>query len=233
MPTPGSYPFVLYDVFVVPIEAEDCTKAKALSDWLFWTQTDPAAAATAARDQAVIASSVPVWQHLSLAAITGMLCQGNPVSSYLNCVDPKGSLCSDGQGVCISGTCECSAGFSGTYCEITDSSSSSTSVGVIIGAVLGSVIPTLIILLMIISLIAIVSSALARRRQGKDDWEIETSELEMAELLGTGGYGEVYRAKWRGTEVAVKMMSAKGTLLTKDMQRNFAEEVRSSDTINS
>ena len=37
-------------------------------------------------------------------------------------------------------------------------------------------------------------------------------------------YGSVYKAKWRGTEVAVKGMSSE--VVTKEMQRQFADEVR-------
>ena len=35
----------------------------------------------------------------------------------------------------------------------------------------------------------------------------------------------MYKAKWRGTEVAVKVMSSE--VVTKEMQRQFADEVRS------
>lgn len=45
----------------------------------------------------------------------------------------------------------------------------------------------------------------------------------MGELLGSGGYGEVYRAVWKGTDVAVKKMTSEA--VTKDMQRNFIDEV--------
>lgn len=38
-------------------------------------------------------------------------------------------------------------------------------------------------------------------------------------------FGEVHKAKWRGTDVAVKVMHSKD--ITKDMERNFKEEVRS------
>ena len=34
----------------------------------------------------------------------------------------------------------------------------------------------------------------------------------------------MYKAKWRGTEVAVKVMSSE--VVTKEMQRQFADEVR-------
>jgi serine/threonine protein kinase len=61
------------------------------------------------------------------------------------------------------------------------------------------------------------------QRRTKGDWEIDYSELEMGEQLGTGGYGEVNKAMWKGTEVAVKMMVASS--ITKDMERDFRDEV--------
>ncbi len=50
------------------------------------------------------------------------------------------------------------------------------------------------------------------------------TELEMGDLLGAGGYGEVYRAMWKGTDVAVKMMTSE--VVTKEMQKGFVEEVQ-------
>ncbi|CAN6457160.1 unnamed protein product [Victoria cruziana] len=36
------------------------------------------------------------------------------------------------------------------------------------------------------------------------DWEIPWEDLQIGERIGLGSYGEVYRADWNGTEVAVK-----------------------------
>ncbi|XP_047319860.1 probable serine/threonine-protein kinase SIS8 [Impatiens glandulifera] len=37
-----------------------------------------------------------------------------------------------------------------------------------------------------------------------EGWEISWEELQIGERVGIGSYGEVYRAEWNGTEVAVK-----------------------------
>jgi serine/threonine protein kinase len=44
----------------------------------------------------------------------------------------------------------------------------------------------------------------------------------MGELLGTGGFGRVNKAVWRGTEVAVKTMSA---AYSPELHSAFIEEV--------
>jgi serine/threonine protein kinase len=64
-----------------------------------------------------------------------------------------------------------------------------------------------------------------RRRHADNDWEINFDELELGPQLGTGGYGEVHQAMWKGTEVAVKMMTDSGEV-TRDMEKSFKDEVR-------
>jgi serine/threonine protein kinase len=71
----------------------------------------------------------------------------------------------------------------------------------------------------------LLTCAIAWRRRGDPDkdWEIDYDELTMGPQLGVGGYGEVYRALWKGTEVAVKVMPA--DRITRDMEKSFKEEV--------
>ncbi|KAH3756853.1 protein kinase [Pelomyxa schiedti] len=46
---------------------------------------------------------------------------------------------------------------------------------------------------------------LARGGQ-KPNWQIEYSEIELLNQIGEGGFGKVFRGRWRGTEVAVKTL---------------------------
>lgn len=57
----------------------------------------------------------------------------------------------------------------------------------------------------------------------EEDWIIDPRELEIGDLLGTGGFGEVHRAVWRGTDVAVKTISS---LYSNDLRNAFVDEVR-------
>jgi len=38
------------------------------------------------------------------------------------------------------------------------------------------------------------------------EWEVPLSEISLGVRIGRGGYGQVFRGNWRGTEVAVKML---------------------------
>ena len=49
---------------------------------------------------------------------------------------------------------------------------------------------------------------LKRKGNSNDDWEINYDELEVGEQLGAGGFGEVNKAVWKGTEVAVNVMAS-------------------------
>ena len=44
-----------------------------------------------------------------------------------------------------------------------------------------------------------------KRTEIKDNWEISKSDVILEEKVGAGAFGDVYRAKWRGAVVAVKV----------------------------
>ncbi len=87
----------------------------------------------------------------------------------------------------------------------------------------GVAIPVAVLAL--IGLLGLMLALFFIRRNGKryDDWEINYDELEIGAALGTGGYGEVYKAAWKGTEVAVKVMASEK--VTKEMEKDFKDEV--------
>jgi preprotein translocase subunit YajC len=88
-----------------------------------------------------------------------------------------------------------------------------------------------LIIIGLVALIVVLVVMIRRKGQVQDDWEIRYDELEVGEHLGTGGFGDVSRATWKGTEVAVKVMAS--DRVTKDMERSFQEEVRPSSSSSS
>jgi hypothetical protein len=162
-------------------------------------------------------------KKLIITMIANITCNGEPSFSLFGCVN-NGTMCTDNGNCSTSGVCVCDNGWEGRHCQIATSASSSDSTGLILGVTLGVALPGLCLL--ITALIGVIVGLLAhmeRKRRAKDDWEIDADELDMGEQVGAGGYGTVHRAKWRGTEVAVKMMP--GEEITREMERNFKEEV--------
>ena len=65
------------------------------------------------------------------------------------------------------------------------------------------------------------------KKDSAPNWQINFSELEFEQKIGEGGFGEVFRAKWRGTTVAVKTLKHKGPSkhFTPDEATRFSKEV--------
>jgi hypothetical protein len=92
------------------------------------------------------------------------------------------------------------------------------------------VIPVAAVVVALLLVLVIVVVVLLRRKgSGNDDWEIEYDELEVGEQLGAGGYGEVHKATWKGTEVAVKVMAS--DRITKEMEKSFKDEAHTSNPL--
>ncbi|KAF2075586.1 hypothetical protein CYY_003129 [Polysphondylium violaceum] len=57
---------------------------------------------------------------------------------------------------------------------------------------------------------AVPISPAQQHKQNTEDkpfeWEVPLSEITLGARIGRGGYGQVFRGNWRGTEVAVKML---------------------------
>jgi hypothetical protein len=219
-----SYPMVTFNAFMVRTRTmPDLTKAKALVDWIYWTQTDASAAQIARSANMVVASLAQPARATLLDQLASVESDGVQAFSLAGCIY-DGTICSD-QGTCVNNACVCSSSRSGDFCE-KPKSDSGTPIGTILGAVLGSAIPVFLLLLLAAIALGVGCWMLGRSRgQGRQDWEIEVEELEMGDILGAGGYGEVYRAMWKGTEVAVKVIAADERAISKDMQRSFRDEV--------
>ncbi len=88
-----------------------------------------------------------------------------------------------------------------------------------------TVFPVILVILIILICTLVIFCVMHKKSRRRDDWEIDYNELELQDHLGTGVYGEVHKALWKGTEVAVKMVSSHK--VAKEMQKNFREEVLS------
>jgi 5'-nucleotidase len=140
--------------------------------------------------------------------------------STRSCHTGNGSLC-NGNGVCVLGQCQCYDPLSASsLCESGVSASSSLSAGGIVGIVVGCAVAAVCVLATAVFITALLTSF--RKRPAQQEWLIDFDELEIGDLLGRGGYGEVYRGKWKGTGVAVKTISAEN--ITREMKKNFIEE---------
>nr|UDO47407.1 ser/thr kinase [Pandoravirus massiliensis] len=209
----------------------DCAKAAALADLIWWTQSDPSALAVAERQGfAVAAASAdsPLLRGRLLSALAAFECGGAPVSALSGCIY-QGTLCSD-RGTCVTGRaasasrCACDKGYTGSACEIDDTNGGDSSLVTAVAIAVPIAAVLLAVGLCIVIAIVVVFVYRGRRGNGDDGWEIAYDELELGEVVGSGGFGEVRRAMWKGTDVAVKVMT--GVKITREMERNFCEEVR-------
>jgi len=85
-------------------------------------------------------------------------------------------------------------------------------------------------LLLMLGILILICFIMAKKKKAADkDWEIDFDELVMGHQLGLGGYGEVFKAEWKGTEVAVKMLAS--DVITREMIEDFKAEVRLMTTL--
>ncbi len=156
----ASYGYLVFNT----INMTDCNKASALVEWLAWTQTSDKAKDVASNfGLAVAGQSLPVRKKV-LKMMEDWTCGGKHIFSLYGCINGA-TVCSN-HGVCTDYRCNCETGFTGTYCEILDVSSSSD---FDIALVLGVVIPvaTCFVLLLISSIIIFL---VFHNRKEKDDW---------------------------------------------------------------
>ncbi|AQN68650.1 protein tyrosine kinase (PTK) family protein [Saudi moumouvirus] len=194
-------------------------KASALAEFMYWTQNNPLAINSAKNKGYYLASSNPKLKSVILNSLKSFKFEGQSVSAYADCIY-EGTICSD-LGTCNNNSCICDSGRTGQYCELLVSESSDK----IVTIVLATIIPfAFIVCCLLIVFVIIITILLRFRRHIEDEWEVDFDEIELGESLGTGGFGTVYKATWKGTEVAVKVISSQN--ITKNMEQAFYDEIR-------
>ncbi|ELR22246.1 protein kinase domain containing protein [Acanthamoeba castellanii str. Neff] len=221
-PGANSWPLATFGSFFYHQSTmQSCAKAKALADFFYWTQTDSNAVSLADTQGYILALTIEPVRRQFLTLLKEFTCDDVSVSSIAPCIN-DGTLCSDA-GTCTENVgCVCNTGRTGTYCQDLVADSSSTNESLIVA--LSVALPAAAVLFLLLACIILLLLLVLFRRRDRDDWEIQYEELEVGDVLGTGGFGEVYRALWKGTEVAVKVMASEKA--SKDMERSFKDEVR-------
>lgn len=154
---PGRYtwPLATFGSFIYrQSEMQDCAKAAALAEFLYWSQTSSAAEQIASRfcklldrhsDHSVadshtphtrrqgfvLATSVDILRRHFFNLLANFTCQGKPVSSVHACVQ-NGELCS-GSGSCSNNSCLCNNGWCGTFCQRRCSADSPAILPIVLG----------------------------------------------------------------------------------------------------
>jgi serine/threonine protein kinase/2',3'-cyclic-nucleotide 2'-phosphodiesterase (5'-nucleotidase family) len=147
--------------------------------------------------------------------------------SRAGCVS-DGSLLCNGNGYCLQGKCVCTvSGASGPLCSLyySEGSSDSLSTASIIGIVVAVAASVVLFLFLITGLVLLLVGFYFSGKKENEDWLISLNELEIGENLGSGGFGEVNKALWKGTEVAVKMLHEKSSL-SHERRKAFADEIK-------
>nr|WIL03466.1 serine/threonine kinase [Cedratvirus plubellavi] len=193
------------------------SKAQALAEFIYWTQTDNLTVSVSQTQGYFITNDNPLLRAHMLESLKNFTFQGVQVSEIAPCVY-QGTLCSE-QGTCSQGVCYCYQGREGEYCELVSSSSSSD----LLTILLATLLPVGLVLCCCFLILFLVLFFTLRRNKENNDWEIDMDELEMGEDLGRGGFGEVNKALWKGTEVAVKTILSSN--LNKDAEKAFREEI--------
>ncbi|QPB44429.1 Ser/Thr protein kinase [Medusavirus stheno T3] len=195
-------------------------------EWIYWTQTDTDRGLSVQQEKGTVPASMVSVRAASdvLQALRSVVMASNGQTAFLRaaCMNPvNGTMCSEA-GQCVvnlgrlSASCDCDTNYQGLACEtyVAPASGGSAAVGssdgqaLQLGLGIGVGVGVSLILCIILAAFAIalvIGFVVRSHSQQREPWDIDISEIELGDMLGTGGFGEVRKAVWKGTDVAIKI----------------------------
>lgn len=121
----NSWPMGSFNAAIINKDHSQCENTAALLDWIYFTQTSDEAASICTNNGVSQAGASSTLLKQIINQLAAVECDGVAVSAIASCVmNTSGEVCSN-HGSCLSGVCNCTAGWKGAYCQNDISSSPS------------------------------------------------------------------------------------------------------------
>ncbi|BBI30403.1 Ser/Thr protein kinase [Acanthamoeba castellanii medusavirus] len=193
-------------------------------EWIYWTQTDTDRGLSVQTEKGTVPASMVSKRTAAdvIAALRSVVSASNGQPAFLRiaCINTaNNTMCSDA-GQCVvnlgrlSAACDCDSGYQGNTCE-TRVAGSGAAVGgsddgqaLELGLGLGIGVGISIILCIFLAVVVVglvLGLVIRNRERQRETWYTDINEIEIGDMLGTGGFGAVHKANWKGTEVAIKI----------------------------
>jgi tRNA A-37 threonylcarbamoyl transferase component Bud32 len=232
-------------IYVPPSHDYGCPNLATFLEWVYWRQTNTLDVTARLSDsEGVVPAGQPPDLATSLALSFRRVTCGGPTRTAFarsECMDDAGTTCSN-HGTCVvpsarytigNATCDCQAGWEGVQCASAVKPTSAAAITngdseLRLGLGLGIGIGVGVVLLLLFAFVCVLAAlgvGIVRRKRERPAWDASISDIEFGDLIGTGGNGEIHKAKWRGTEVAVKTFAAHRTHFSRDELQKLRGEV--------
>ncbi|ELR18280.1 protein kinase domain containing protein [Acanthamoeba castellanii str. Neff] len=228
------WPIVYWSHIYVPPSCDyGCPNLATFLEWVYWRQTntlDVTARLSDSEGAGQVSPDLATSLALSFRRVT---CGGPTRTAFARseCMDDAGTTCSN-HGTCVVPSAlhhrerDCASAVKPTSAAASTNGDSELRLGLGLGLGIGIGVGVVLLLLFaFVCVLAALGVGIVRRKRERPAWDASISDIEFGDLIGTGGNGDIHKAKWRGTEVAVKTFAAHRTHFSRDELQKLRGEV--------